>query len=144
MKHQPISMDCIANFINFLCCACLVQDASEAIKAKVAKSLSRLPAVVQKKAGHRASKMTAPNRIAQLVSPRLIRQLSERMKEKGVTVEIKEIFQDGFYIVFRLRVVHVNPVILANEYSGLAGFVQWFLSGMGHEFKKTIEEQYRK
>jgi hypothetical protein len=129
---------------NRICFCVLVQDASEAIKAKVAKRLSRLPEVVQKKAGHRASKMTGPKKIAQHVSPKLIQQLSESMKTRGVTVDMKEIFQDGLYLVFRIRVVHVNPVILANGYSGLSRFVQWFISSMGHDLKKTIEEEYRK
>lgn len=66
------------------------------------------------------------------------------MKLKGVTVDMKEIFQDGPYLVFRLRVVHVNSVMLAEEFTAMSGFVKWFISSMGENFQKVIEEEYRK
>lgn len=138
----PVNLCCMDIIYAWKCF--IVQDASEAIKAKVAKSLSRFPTVVQQKAGQRASKVTTPDRIAKQVSPRLIRQLSERMKKKGVTVDIKEIFQDGFYLVFEICVRHVDSFILANGFSGISGFIQWFISGMGHDVQKMIEEDYRK
>lgn len=88
--------------------------------------------------------MTAPKRIAQQASPILIQQLPESMREKGVTVEMKEIYQEGAYLVFRIRVVHVDPVILAKAYAALSGVVHWVLTSMGEKFQKSIEEDYCK
>ena len=44
--------------------------------------------------------LTMPRMLEQHVSSKLLRKVSMKMKEKGVTVGMEEIFREGPYIVF--------------------------------------------
>lgn len=75
----------------------------------------------------------------------MMKQIPEEMKKKGVTVRMQEIFREGTYIVFQLRVVHVDTMILTNHrMQSFSDFVQWFMTSVGKEWQETIEGEYCK
>lgn len=122
----------------------LVEDGTEAVKAKVAKRLKMLPVNVQNKAAKTASELTTPKRLAKQVSPELLRRVPARLKQKGVTVDMEEIFREGPYIVFQLRVLHVDSVILAEDLMGCSTIVRWLVGSVGQGLQRTMEEEYCK
>lgn len=125
-----------------------VQDGTAAVKARVEKHLSKLPKPLMKQAARRASCFATPGMVAQYLSQRMIMKLPRKMKEKGVTVELEEVFREGPYVVLKLDVIHVDPIVLTSskqnpdETDTISGMVQWFLEAMGENFQKTIEEEY--
>lgn len=126
-----------------------MKDGSAAVKAKVERGLSKLPRPIKNQAALRASELTTPGMIAQYLSNRMIAKLPRKMKKKGLTVKVEQLFREGPYVVLELDVLHVDPVLLtAGKGSveggdGFSGFVQWFIGRMGEGFQRTIEEDYR-
>ena len=82
--------------------------------------------------------------LAQQVSSKLLRKVSMKMKEKGVTVGMEEIFREGPYIVFQLRVSHVDTVVLTHTLKVISGLVQWLVTSLGKDFQRTTEKEYCK
>jgi hypothetical protein len=104
-----------------------------------------LPERVKNRAAKRAGKLTKPRRIAQQVSRKMLKKIPDGMKEKGVTVDMEEIFLEGPYIVFQMRVVHVNALVLTNDrMESFSDFVQWFMASVGEDWQQTIEGEYCK
>lgn len=102
-----------------------------------------LPEQVKNQAARRASELTTPSMLAQKTSSKLLRKIPIIMKEKGLTVDMEEIYREGPYLIFYLRVLHVDPVVLADD-MGISGIVQWLLSSVGEGMQRTIEKDYCK
>lgn len=130
----------------------IVQDGSQAVKAKVAKRLALLPSPVKNHAAQRASTMTTTKKITQHLSQKLQKKLPLEMKERGITVDMEELFREGPYVVLQLRILHVDTVVLAastkknktDEPDGFSKLVQWFIVTFGEGFQKAIEDEFCK
>lgn len=59
--------------------------------------------VAAKHAGQAASDFTNPRILAAKMGQKMCRALPEKMKEKGVTVEMEEVFREGTFVYFRWR-----------------------------------------
>jgi hypothetical protein len=96
----------------------LVRDASLAIQAKVSKKVAEkmgnFPGPMKDKASQRlaevASKRITPSKVASQLGGKLMKKMPKKMKQKGLTVEIKQVFCEGPYVVLELQVQHVDMV----------------------------------
>ena len=126
----------------------IVQDGTAAVKARVEKHLSKLPNPLKRHAARQASGLATSGMVAQYLSQRMITKLPRKMKEKGVTIKLEEVFREGPYIVLELEVIHVDSIALTgNKHypdmtDAISWMVQWFLEAMGPDFQKSIEEDY--
>ena len=144
----------------------VVHDASEAVKAKVTEKveLSKLPKIFKgiaiKRAGEIVSKRITPSKVAEKMGTKLCEKVPEKMKEKGLTVELEEVFREGPFIVLQLQVQHVDVVMLekvrAEENASVldeededaatktvAGtLIEWSLKLIGANNQKMIEESF--
>jgi hypothetical protein len=59
--------------------------------------------VAAKHAGQAASDFTTPKVLAAKMGQKMCRALPEKMKEKGVTVEMEEVFREGTFVCSRWR-----------------------------------------
>lgn len=119
-----------------------IQDGTEAVKAKVAKRLKLLPVPVQNTAARTASELTTPKMLAKQVSLELLRKVPACLKKKGITVDMEEIFREGPYILFQLRVLHVDTVMLAEDLMGHSSLVRWLVGHVSEGLQRTLEEDY--
>jgi hypothetical protein len=126
----------------------LVRDGSEAVKARVSKRLEKSIFLrpVKNHAAQAASDLTTPKMVVQQLSQQMMRKLPKKMKEKGLTVEMEEVFREGPFVVLQLQVIHVDTVALAarksKEDDALSSMIQWFLNLMGAGYQKNLEEDY--
>ena len=122
----------------------IVQDGTEAVKAKVAKRLKLLPVPVQNTAARTASELTTPKMLAKQVSLELLRKVPACLKQKGITVDMEEIFREGPYVLFQLRVLHVDTVTMAEDLMGHSSLVRWLVGHVSVGLQRTLEEEYCK
>jgi hypothetical protein len=93
-----------------------VHDASKVIKAKVSARVndSKLPkpvkGIVAGRAAKVASKLMKPPKIAEKMGKKICKKIPKKMKEKGLTVEMEEVFREGPYVVLQLQVQHVDTI----------------------------------
>lgn len=122
-----------------------MNNVSEAVKARVTKKLERavlLPNAMIDQAAQTASAFTTPRFVAQSLSQVLCKKLPEKMKRKGVTVKMEEVFRENTFVVLRLTVIHVNPLILTSAWAEMG--MTWILETMGASNRKKVEDDYRK
>ena len=120
----------------------IVEDGTEAVKAKVAKRLKLLPVPVQNTAARTASELTTTKMLAKQVSLELLRKVPAGLKKKGITVDMEEIFREGPYILFQLRVLHVDTVTMAEDLMGHSSLVRWLVGHVSEGLQRTLEEEY--
>ena len=128
-----------------------VVDPKAAIKQKVSEKVenSRLPNIMAKPAGSIASNIASSSKVAEMISKKLPEKIPRKMKQKGITSEVKEVFREGPYVVFELKVIHVDTVKLAKVQSQevardpwlLASWVRWFMDLIGSSNQKSLEEE---
>jgi hypothetical protein len=85
--------------------------------------------------------------VAKVLGPKMCRKLPKKMKEKGLTVEMEEVFREGPYVVLQMQVIHVDTAVLGtdgNESSLLSGWINLFMELVGVGYQKKIEEDYCK
>lgn len=134
-----------AEILNYVSHDLLVQDGKEAVKAKIEKRLAIFPASIKKQAARKASELTTPRMLAKQTGPKLMRKIPQSMKAKGVTIDMEEIFHEGPYMVFQLRVLHVDTVLLTRGVmEGFVDLIQWVLASVGEDLQLTIEREYCK
>ena len=101
-----------------------VKDASAAIKEGVEKTVAEkmekrrlLPEKLKQRLAGLASKlatdMVSAGKIAEKMAPKLCEEMPGKMKEKGLTVEVEVVFQEGPFFVLQMQVVHVDTVAMA-------------------------------
>jgi hypothetical protein len=123
----------------------LVNNVSEAVKARVAKKLERaviLPNAMIDQAAQTASVFTTPRYVAQSLSQVICKKLPEKMKQKGVTVKLEEVFRENTFVVLQLTVLHVDAMILTAAWAEMG--MTWILETMGASNRKKVENDYRK
>ena len=103
-----------------------------------------LPKPVKNQAARRASEMTTPRMLVHQLSQAILEKIPEECKQKGITVEMEEVYREGPFIVFQLRVLHVDAVVLSNDLTSesFASFVQWCVESMGEEWQESLEKDY--
>ena len=98
-----------------------VIDVSEVIKAKVQQKVeaSNLPrkmkGMVTKSATSVASSRVTRSVVAGKVSEQMCHSLPPKMKEKGLTVTLQEVFREENYFVLELQVQHVDALLLEQD-----------------------------
>jgi hypothetical protein len=70
---------------------------------------------VAKKAANAASVMVRPSDIAKGMGKKMCKKMPAKMKEKGLTVVMEEVYREGPYIVLELQVQHVDTVAIENS-----------------------------
>ena len=101
----------------------VLQSASEAIKEGVSTKIQELkrlaPPLKQRLAKHvsriAADKVSAKVVVDRLV-PKLVADIPVKMKKKGLTVHVEEVFRDGPYFVLMLQVQHVDATGAASPH----------------------------
>lgn len=135
-----------------------VHDASEAIKAKVSVKVSdsKLPQPVTEsvsgRVGTAGSKVVAPSKIAGRMGQKMCEKIPKKMKEKGLTVEMEEVFCEGPYVVIQLQVQHVDTIavekaqreenvnVRQDQSSSVAGsLLEWSMWLMGQSNQQKLE-----
>ena len=102
-----------------------------------------MPKQVKNQAARGASSLTNAGIVAQQVSQKLLKEIPKGVKEKGVTVNIEELFREGPYMVFQVRVVHVDVLALTHaKMESFSDFIQWFMASVGKDWQQTIEGDY--
>jgi hypothetical protein len=122
-----------------------VNDVSEAVKARVTKKLERsvlLTNAMIDQAAQTASAFTSPRFVAQTLSQVLCKKLPEKLKKKGVTVKMEEVFRENTFVVLQLCVVHVDALTLTAAWAEMG--ISWILETMGASNRKRFEDDYRK
>lgn len=98
---NAVSDDDSGLFMFLLSRKLLVHDGKEAVKEKVAKKIgkSNLPAPLKKIAAvhapQAASDFATPDTMVKMMSKKMRDKLPKKMWEKGLTVEIQEVFRQG-------------------------------------------------
>jgi hypothetical protein len=107
-----------------------------------------------------ASKRITPSKVASQLGGKLIKKIPKKMKEKGLTVEMEQVFCEGPYVVLALQVQHVDMVAAekamredktltsdieeedeaSNTVAGT--LLQWSLYLMGSTNQKKLEEGF--
>lgn len=82
--------------------------------------------------------------LAKQVSLDLLRKVPASLKKKGITVDMEEIFREGPYMLFQLRVLHVDTVTIAEDLMGHSSLVRWLVGHVGEGLQRTLEEEYCK
>lgn len=96
-----------------------VLDPSEAVKHKVGKQIdkSNLPPPLKKFASKAAPKIASDlvtaTVVAKQMSGKLCEKIPRKMQEKGMTVIVEPVFQEGPYVVLQLQVHHIDTFKLA-------------------------------
>ena len=123
----------------------LVHSVSEAVKDHVTKKLERakvIPNSMVAQAAQTASELFAsPKYVAQTLSDRICKRIPEELKKKGIDARMEEVFRENTFAVLQLRLVHVDPLVLAAAWTG-AG-LSCFLDCIGASNRKIFEEEYR-
>lgn len=143
----------------------VLQSASEAIKEGVSTKIQELkrlaPPLKQRLAKH-VSRIAADKVSAKVVvdrlAPKLVADIPVKMKKKGLTVHVEEVFRDGPYFVLMLQVQHVDAAVMveAKELAKKKGEVQvedeasscslravkWLLQLMGVTLADTVQTEY--
>jgi hypothetical protein len=112
-----------------------------------------------------ASKRIKPSKVAIQLGGKLVKKMPKKMKEKGLTVEMEQVFCEGPYVVLQLQVQHVDMVAAekamredktktatpldddieqedqaSNTVAGT--LIQWSLYLMGSTNQKKLEEGF--
>ena len=110
-----------------------------------------LPKQLKNHAAQRASTLATPKMVAKVLGLRLCRELPRKIMEKGVNVNMEEVFREGPYVVLRMQVIHVDTVALAEtativgtETTFLGEWVDFWMDVVGVEHQRKIEEDYCK
>lgn len=122
-----------------------IGDISEAIKERVTKKLERavvIPHVVIDRAAQKASDMTSPRVVAQALGQALCKQFPKELQKKGITAEMEEVFRELTFVVLQLRILHVDPMLLASSWLS-GGFATMLLQTIGADNRKYFEADYR-
>lgn len=100
----------------------VVEDVSEAIKEGVSAKIQKLKLPtstflkerVAKHVGRIAAekKLVSKEQIANKLASKLVREAPLKMKKKGVTVHVEEVFRDGPYFVLAMQVQHVDATAM--------------------------------
>jgi hypothetical protein len=129
----------------FFFATCIVHSVSEAVREQVTKKLERayvIPNSVVAHAAQTVSELTSKKYVAQALSDIICKQIPVELKEKGIEARMEEVFRENTFVVLQLRLVHVDPLILASEWTE-AG-ISWVLESIGASYRKSFEETYRK
>lgn len=102
--------------------------------------LPRLPQQVMQHAAKAAGDLAPPRMVAQIMSQRLCTKLPKKLEEKGLVIEMEEVFREGPYVVLQLQVTKVDTATVASSNS----MVSWMMSLTGSGYQKQLEEDYRK
>ena len=126
----------------------LVQNVSEAVKDRVTAKLERakvIPNVVVAQAAQTASEFTSPKYLTQKMSAQICKQIPEKLKSKGIDSKMEEMFRENTFAVLELRVINVDPMILAqaSESAWTGAGLSCFLDCIGASNRKYFEEEYR-
>jgi hypothetical protein len=111
----------------------------------VTKKLERAKVIPNSVVAHAAqtvSELTSKKYVAQALSDIICKQISVELKEKGIDARMEEVFRENTFVVLQLRLVHVDPLILASEWTEAA--ISWVLESIGASYRKSFEETYRK
>lgn len=121
----------------------IVLDASEAVKATVTESINKnrpkMPEQIKKGVAQVASDLATPSRVAEKIGAKVCEKMTKKLKEKGITAEVEEVFQELNYLVLQMQVQHVDTVTVA------AGFFEWiklFFCLIGAYNQKSLELDY--
>lgn len=123
----------------------IVNNVSEAVKARVTKKLERaviLPNAMIDQAAQTACAFTSPRFVAQTLSQVLCKKLPDKLKKKGVTVTMEEVFRENTFVVLHLVVTHVDTLALTSAWAEMG--ITWILETMGASYRKKFEDDYRK
>mmetsp|Transcript_29074 Transcript_29074/g.54635 ORF Transcript_29074/g.54635 Transcript_29074/m.54635 type:complete len:222 (-) Transcript_29074:176-841(-) len=142
-----------------------VINGTEAVKAKVKEKIqrSKLPKSLKKGVGKRAgvvaSKRVKPSRIAEKMGTKLCEKMPREMAERGLMVEMEEVFREANYLVIQLQVQHVDAKALeraqrveyadltmdddaVNESTFTSELLAWCLKMIGGDNQKRLEETF--
>jgi hypothetical protein len=118
---------------------------SAAVKERVTKRLERavvIPNAMIAQAAQTASDLTSPKYVAQALAQTLCRKLPEKLKKKGITVKMEEVFRENTLVVLQMQVIHVDPLSLASDWTEMG--LSWLLEAIGASNRKIFESDYRK
>uniref|UniRef100_A0A7S1GJX8 Uncharacterized protein n=1 Tax=Cyclophora tenuis TaxID=216820 RepID=A0A7S1GJX8_CYCTE len=96
-----------------------IKDASQAVKSQVEEKISqkRLPGPLKERLAKRAAKVAADlitaSKIVEKMAPKMAEEMPIKMKPKGLTVHVGEVFREGPFFVLQLQVVHVDTIVMA-------------------------------
>ena len=115
--------------------------------------------IAVKHAGEIASKRVTPSKVAEKMGAKLCKILPKKMKEKGLTVRLEEVFREGPFVVLQLQVQHVDLVTMekvrneeisrsseedeeaaSNNFAGT--LIDWSLKLIGTTNQKKLEESF--
>ena len=130
-----------------------LHDASGAVHEKVRKKVlsnERIPTTfrdtIAKTVAKVASDVVTAQQVAQKMGTKLSLEIPKKLKEKGITVEAEEVFQEGVLVVLQLQVTHVDALVLAQakveKESIVVAWVRWILCMIGLENKDALEKEY--
>ena len=108
-------------------------------KAIANTKLPKLPQQVMQHAAKAAGDLTPPRMVAQIMSQRLRAKLPKKLEEKGLTIDIEEVFREGPYLVLQLQVTKVDTATVSNSNA----VVSWMMGLTGAGYQKQLEEDYR-
>lgn len=123
----------------------VVHSVSEAVREQVTKKLERAKVIPNSVVAHAAQtvcELTSRKYVAQALSDIICKQIPVELKKKGIDARMEEVFRENTFVVLQLRLVHVDPLILASEWTE-AG-ISWVLESIGASYRKSFEETYRK
>lgn len=148
----------------------VVEDVSEAIKEGVSAKIQKLKlpmtstSLKEKVAKHvgriaAEKKLVSKEQIANKLASKLVQEAPLKMKKKGVTVHVEEVFRDGPYFVLAMQVQHVDATAMvaakelaAKKKSGdavqdtFSSFslqcASWLMTNMGVSLADSFQTSY--
>mmetsp|Transcript_20543 Transcript_20543/g.33030 ORF Transcript_20543/g.33030 Transcript_20543/m.33030 type:complete len:244 (+) Transcript_20543:171-902(+) len=138
MTNEAVENDDKILYLNLI-----IHNVSEAVKERVTKRLEKAVVIPNKmiaSAAQRASELTTPRIVAQALAQTLCKKFPEKLKKKGVTVKMQEVFRENKFVVLQLRIIHVNPLSLASAWTEMG--ISWILDSIGTTNRKKFEDDY--
>uniref|UniRef100_A0A7S1D2W4 Uncharacterized protein n=1 Tax=Cyclophora tenuis TaxID=216820 RepID=A0A7S1D2W4_CYCTE len=95
-----------------------IKDASKVIQSTVEEKISqkKLPAPIKARLAKRAAKvagdLVGTSVIVKQLVPKLCEDIPKKMKSRGLSVHVEEVFRQGPVFVLELQVVHVDSVVM--------------------------------
>ena len=105
--------------------------------------------VAAKHAAQAASEFSTPTRVAKKLGRQIAKTLPGILKDKGLTVNVSEVFREGPFVVMQLKVLHVDPIVASEAKRRDQGkdpneWIEWAWQYLGSANQQKIEADYCK